>query len=360
MELKNCKYPWFEMQIEYNERARTCCYFKEEGYKIPPEGFDIKELWNNELFVRMRQIVLSNKAEQTGCSNCEFLKIYNANKYDIIKDDVNRAQRDNWEKALENFNAGKTVLDSSPVSYYFNFGLHCNINCIMCSQQDMRTKDKRQLNTEMLLRHMDDISKANDISIIGGEPFAMKSSIDFLKMVTNNEKLNNVKLQIFTNGVLLDRFLDSFRTSKRLGITVSLDSIGETYEYIRNGAKWDKTSANILAFQKLGKELGHNWTVNVAGVIMKSSLKSLPDFVGWCRNNDIPVHFSTIHHATKEVAETENIFFTPSLLDEVPGWEKYMEKSEQILRDTGLEGAADQLKQMAGDLQQRYTNQKNQ
>ena len=51
MELKGCGQPWFEMQIEYNEKVGCCCYYKFEKEQLTMP-LDIDKCWNGQFMQR--------------------------------------------------------------------------------------------------------------------------------------------------------------------------------------------------------------------------------------------------------------------------------------------------------------------
>jgi hypothetical protein len=86
---------------------------------------------------------------------------------------------------------------------------------------------------------------------------------------------------------------------------------------------------NILAFKETGLRHGLDWRVNIAGVIMKTGIVYLNDFVDWCIQHGLPVHFVPLQTQTLRGFDTdaEDVFSFPALLDEIPGWEAIFDEA---------------------------------
>jgi cyclic pyranopterin phosphate synthase len=121
------------------------------------------------------------------------------------------------------------------------------------------------------------------IRLTGGEPLVRKDFTDILK------KLSTLKttLSITTNGVLVDRFIDDFKTYNLNHINVSLDSLQEDkFKFITRRDHFKKAYNNIL----LLVENGFKVKINV--VLMKGfNDDEILDFVKFTKDLPISVRF---------------------------------------------------------------------
>jgi sulfatase maturation enzyme AslB (radical SAM superfamily) len=330
MNVGACDQPWFELQLEYNTSARCCCYWHDAEDRWDADGFDVAKLWNSPLMRRKRGVVASDDATGSGCDGCQYLKYATASRFATPPDDLNPRQRENWERALANFAARRTVVDSWPVKYYMNFGLACNIDCIHCCQTADRGVDTRQLPVEALLAKKEHLVGAYEFAVIGGEPLAVKSARRFIDAVIADPDYADVLLSLYTNGTLLDQYVEKLQAMRKVAVCLSLDSSGAAFEYIRKGGRWDVVERNILAFKEAGARRGLAWRVNVAAVVMKTSLANLLPFVDWCIRHDFPVHFVPLLSQTAGGAlntDPEDIFRFPELLDDLSGWQDVFDEA---------------------------------
>jgi hypothetical protein len=95
--------------------------------------------------------------------------------------------------------------------------------------------------------------------------------------------------------------------------------------------------------------------VNIAAVVMKTSLENLLPFVDWCIGHDFPVHFVPLLSQTAGGAldtDPEDIFQFPELLDDVAGWEDVFDQAIARLTARGwVEAGAGPLALMKRELQ---------
>lgn len=354
-QLSECTLPWFELQIEYNGNAGFCCYYSHKRQEINIHGrLDIPNIWNSPPFQAARSIIRSNNPVGTGCAACQNFKYPSLFSYlDIPSDDLNKAQKDNWKLAIDNLVEKRTIVDSLPVKYYFNFGLSCNINCIMCSQRNFHQQYKEHLSADILYSHKEFLKIANEIVVIGGEPLYIPQAVEFISKIVHDRDFDDTLLTIVTNGSLLDKHFDLIKSHRRLNLFVSLDSVGQTYNSIRRGSKWEKVADNLKRIKRESLAPGRQWNVFVSCVVMKSSLANLPNFVDWCIDNGIRCFFVPLFGMDFTVSE--DIFNYPTLLKELPGWEKIVISSIEKLKAVGWDiGGTKSLQTMYYDLSSSF------
>jgi cyclic pyranopterin phosphate synthase len=121
------------------------------------------------------------------------------------------------------------------------------------------------------------------IRITGGEPL-VRSDAD--KVIASLSRLN-VELAITTNGLLLDRFIDCFKTNGLRSVNVSLDSLDPlTYNSITRRNYFDKVMSNISLLLK------NDFHVKLNAVILKGvNDRELVDFVKFTQTRKIHFRF---------------------------------------------------------------------
>jgi hypothetical protein len=347
-----CVTPWYELNVMYNRRVGCCCYYN--GYvtawdnKRPRDLFDY---WNGDLIQRIRQEVADGRPD-TGCAECGFYRfkpggaIYAPSFFDMPAD-VTESQRENWQKAQASYQERRIVVDHTPLRFYFNFGVACNIACIMCGQTAER-HDKTTLDPDILWHWRAHFEKAERLSLIGGEPLALAESLRFIRKVIADPGLSAVELDLYSNGVTLDRHLDMLSAKEKVSICVSLDGVGPAYEKIRAGSEWSRVERNLLAFKELAARKGLPWRLTTANLIMKSSLACLDELVSWHIAHDIVPNFADFSLAPgiETTFLAENVFEFPHLLEEIPGWSNQLDTSARKLEKQGWWGPAAILRDM--------------
>ncbi|WMI70320.1 GTP 3',8-cyclase MoaA [Mangrovimonas sp. YM274] len=163
----------------------------------------------------------------------------------------------------------------------------CNLRCTYCMPANgVPLTPKSHL---MTADEVFDIAKifvengVTKIRLTGGEPLVRKDFTDILKRLSTLP----AKLSITTNAVLLDRFVEDFKTNGLQDINISLDTLNpEKFKLITRRNEFQKTYQNIL----LALEKGFNVKINV--VLMKDfNDDEILDLIGLTKDLPISLRF---------------------------------------------------------------------
>jgi glutamate-1-semialdehyde 2,1-aminomutase len=95
------------------------------------------------------------------------------------------------------------------------------------------------------------LSKVRYVNIAGGEPFIIKNTEYFLEECVKRGFSKDISLKINTNFNRFHiKFLKFFSEFKRCQLDISIDGIGDLYEYIRYPGKWNKIEKNLIELKK--------------------------------------------------------------------------------------------------------------
>tara|TARA_R110001606_G_C15323277_1_gene644847 strand:- start:66 stop:1292 length:1227 start_codon:yes stop_codon:yes gene_type:complete len=95
-------------------------------------------------------------------------------------------------------------------------------------------------------------------ALFGGEPFVMKPLFDMLNRSYEAGDSKKQDLYVSTNAsVWSEKYVEILKSFKSVMIGLSVDAIGDQFEYMRHPGKWEKIKANILKFVQLRKEHPH-------------------------------------------------------------------------------------------------------
>lgn len=125
----------------------------------------------------------------------------------------------------------------------------CNLECVHCYEESS-PKIKSQISTENFIYILDVLENygCNNIQFIGGEPLLLKEQlIEYSKMCISR----GFKLEIFTNGTLINDEFAKFCFENRISVAVSLYSSDKDQHNLVTKSKtsYDKT-LNGLSFLK--------------------------------------------------------------------------------------------------------------
>jgi len=121
---------------------------------------------------------------------------------------------------------------------------------------------------------------AKQLKFTGGEPFMIPQVWKIIDYVIQEDISPALTLSFTTNGTfdMLDKW-DLYKHFKHVTFNISVDAVGERYEYIRQGSSWSNVEKNIKAIAKKSK--GTNVTLNLDTVRMclnKDNLNEITDF----------------------------------------------------------------------------------
>ena len=163
----------------------------------------------------------------------------------------------------------------------------CNLRCFYCMPEEgIPLKDKSHFMSGEEIVEIAKIFKnlgVTKMRLTGGEPLIRKCAD---KIIKDLGKLN-LDLGITTNGVLIDRYIDTFKEAGIKSVNVSLDSLKPKQQHeISRRDYFDRIMRNIHMLLDEGFQV----KVNVV-VINKVNDKELIDFVELTKNKPIHVRF---------------------------------------------------------------------
>jgi molybdenum cofactor biosynthesis enzyme MoaA len=349
VKFRSCNQPWFEMQLLHNGHFRTCCYYPNE---LQGQKLDIPSLWHGAYFKDLRRLIVGGNPVNSHCEHCDYIRYFDEPMFTQIPVSVSGERRRNWERALQHHRDGVVDIDTLPVKYYMQFGVACNLRCVMCNHpQRYIDGESSELSADRMLEMTSYLKVADSVHLIGGEPLLIPNAVRFMDGVLANPELWDLQYVMYTNALMLGDFIEKYRPLDRMVVTASIDSSGAGYEAIRKRSSWQTVTQNLERFAAFARaERKPEWAVHISTILMKSSLLGLPDLFSWCIENGFPTNIVNIGDLDGLRNDSEHIFRNPQLLNEVPGWEAALARSAQLLSTAGRKGEAHRIEQAIVEL----------
>ncbi len=195
----------------------------------------------------------------------------------------------------------KTVLKSKMKRLWVTVTSRCNIRCKTCglwhNKWDLPYKTAREV--------MDNYPYMERLVWLGGEVFLYKH---FEEMFDEAGKWNNLKQQVITNGIALNKkWIEKIVKTENSELTFSIDGVTkEVYEEIRQGSNFEKLLENVRFTMETKKKYGIKKDIRMNAVIMKTNYRQIYDLLelakkeGFNQLSLMALHFDT--------APNENIF----------------------------------------------------
>lgn len=118
--------------------------------------------------------------------------------------------------------------------------------------------------------------KVGELKIIGGEPLLAENWNEIGKVIDKG-MCEDMTITFTTNGSIMnEKIIKNLYKVKRSKVTVSIDSIGENYNFIRWPYNWNKVKDNL---DYLIQNKPDSAWVNVDGLISVINFELLPDII---------------------------------------------------------------------------------
>jgi MoaA/NifB/PqqE/SkfB family radical SAM enzyme len=289
-----CYTPWTNVDISPTGVIAPCCKFQTQHYT---EHFNIqthtlKEYSDSEFLKKVKQEFNQGKWPQ-GCERC---KIEEQNS---IKSKRN-LDFDRWNENYTSVDLDNPTVITASIA----FGNTCNLKCISCnSYSSSRWQKEQQHIYGVSVSHVkfykedfvkDFVKQAPNLihlDIPGGEPFlsGVSEQHQLLQHYIDSGLAGNVSLHYTTNGTIFpdSTWWDKWKHFKEIDIQLSIDGVGDRYEYIRYPASWDNLVTNTCRYIEY-QHLLNNIKLSVSHTVSAYNIFYLDEFFSWCYNIGLP------------------------------------------------------------------------
>lgn len=289
-----CFAPWTNIDISPLGNISPCCKFISDTYN---EKFNISENtvqeYRSSNFLQLVQQDFSNGKWPVGCTRCRIEEentIKSKRQLDFLR----------WQQHYNNVNLDTTDFITSSIA----FGNTCNLTCIHCGphsssrwQQEYQTiylKDVKNFHFYKKNFVQDFVNSAKQlihIDISGGEPFlsGVVEQKALLQHYVDTNLAGNITLHYTTNVTTWpdQEWWQLWQHFKEIDMQLSIDGVGERYNYIRYPGDWNQIQPNIqkyLECQKLP-----NFQLSVSHTVSAYNIYYLDEFFSWCNNIRLPM-----------------------------------------------------------------------
>lgn len=178
----------------------------------------------------------------------------------------------------------------------------CNLKCRSCGPQFSSQWDSElnSINRKPIKYKLDNFksevvkSSVHTAYFTGGEPFMNDDHWTLLQAYVDAGYSKNIKLQYNTNLTTLKyknvSILDLWKNFKSVDIQCSLDSIGQSFNYIRSGATWETVESNLEYLQNV-----KNLKISISLTLSNLNLWFLPDTLSYFNNKGILVKLNVLY-----------------------------------------------------------------
>ena len=365
-----CMLPFMHIYGTAGVDIVLCC--EEQEVPLNNPGETALESWNNENYKELRRALTNNERPER-CEVCWH------NEDSGIVSNRQQWEEDNWNEFADEIEVNDDYsVTNSPKWIELKVSNFCNLKCIMCSTHssykrvkdlDIITKYQEKGHETRLLRPttlFDSLNKWPDLwehvhtlQFTGGEPIINQEHYDLLDSIPQHLK-HKIKLRYASNlsHIKFKKYdlVKIWNEFKTVNIKISMDGVGDVYNFIRQDGDWDNVYANMMV-------LDSEPTIDVAaGITIQShNIYHMPEFYDFWKHSDIKLRFITAN-----ILQTPR-YLAPSVwpeeyreaiinklkgaLNEHPEMQKfitYMENNQPNIRDYA------KMRKYNRDIEQRY------
>lgn len=170
----------------------------------------------------------------------------------------------------------------------------CNLSCISCGPERSSSIEKKITfhtgkifpqphipNEAFYIKAVESLPTLNMLKFSGGEPLLIRNTQRLIREAVTKGYASKIELEFNTNVTVFPKWLEELLPQFRaVTFELSIDGLGDHFEYIRNPASWSKVSNNINKFFYLQK-CYPTIKLIIAPTISIFNILHLPDFLNW-------------------------------------------------------------------------------
>ena len=275
-------HPFTGLATREDGAIKVCC-------RSHPIGFiqkdSLEDIWNNESMLRIRSQVLNDERPKE-CETCFSLEDQGVEslRQRHIKGVIPEARINLYPNALDSLNDDYTMPFQIP-TMEIKLNNLCNLKCRMCHPMDSTSWNDWNEVEEFYIKENNFLpKKIHDLNLInkphlkefddnpnwwdsfskvipyfrraefaGGEPLMDPQHYKILDMLVPYG--HQIEIKYATNLSMLGKnnrnIFEYWPKFKSVAVNVSIDGIGDSYEYIRGNASWSELINNIKQIQEL-------------------------------------------------------------------------------------------------------------
>jgi MoaA/NifB/PqqE/SkfB family radical SAM enzyme len=284
-----CPAPWTSIYVNPTGLVEACCVSRNILGNV--NNNPTSSIINNDKHKSVKKEIIENKLP-FGCSICKtgpnnFKKVMVEKFEKYLPNKSFYQNEDNFELRLADLRFRNT----------------CNYACVYCGPElsslwasiknNSRIQIEPESRTDLTEYILSNAETLNDVMLAGGEPLLIKENEIILQKLLDV----NSDVQIFVNTNLSqiknNKIYDLLLKFKNVCWIVSVDDVGDRYNYIRWPGNWDNFYNNLI---ELKKNTNHNITINMVYTILNS--KSIFDCIDLLKEHDFTINVQYVYGFT--------------------------------------------------------------
>jgi pyruvate-formate lyase-activating enzyme len=316
-----CNTPWYELHIYWDGSLGICCQESHKLYDTTQLQYNVATMsicdWFNSVPVQEFRKGMLGPTRQSACSRCyteeEFggtSRRHKSNQKSVIFTKTNFSASYQQSPGYQHFNFSQQnngAYDGMPIDLHIDLGNYCNLACKMCNPQASSAiasqyaqwgliDNTKSIGTDWtkdskvwyrVLDELANIKKLNNIHFMGGETLITKRFEDFVDFMIDRGRFD-LNFSFVTNGTTFnENLINKLKQFNRVGIEVSIETLTEHNQYVRQGTDNQLVLANIKRY--LAHCNNSNITLTVRPAVSALSIGYYPTLLRYCLENKLLV-----------------------------------------------------------------------
>lgn len=156
----------------------------------------------------------------------------------------------------------------------------CNMNCFYCHNEG-QDKNKRHDLSFSDFEKIVGIGLSfglRSVSFTGGEPLL---NSDIFKMIAYCEKIGLTKIDLCTNGILIDKYIDQLKKFENLALTIGIDTVDKEKisKQSKIGKKFSEIEKNLSLLEK------NKIKFSINSVYADENFDAIIEMIRYCKEN---------------------------------------------------------------------------
>ena len=177
---------------------------------------------------------------------------------------------------------------------------------------------------------VDEMRLAREIKFTGGEPFLIPQVKRIQEQLVEQGVAGDIKLHIITNGTQdITQWMHIWQHFKTVRLSISVDALGDRYEYIRPYSSWNTVNNNVKALADYLKSVynKNNISVFVNSLPMILNKNNLDEVAQWA------TELGFKHTVTGVITEPE--YLKPDVQNDPVLWKQFVSQMSALDKRLG-------------------------
>ena len=239
-----CELPFKGVFLNTNGDVKFCCALNKPLGNISDKS--LSEIMQGEIASEIRKSILNNQWHDY-CSVCK-----QAEKQSGSSQRSFSIRPDNFEKAKLIENEFQFNIESIDVRWSNT----CNLSCVYCFSgasskwasilNEYVVRPSSEEHQKFLSDIVEHATTIKSVNLLGGEPLLEKFNENLLIALHDYPNISyNVLSNLSIPEITTNRIFQLLNKNDSVTWAVSFETIGERYDYVRNGSSWDLFQNNV-------------------------------------------------------------------------------------------------------------------